>query len=86
MRPDVRQAIEGRELCDRLDAFTQRVNGRNLCVIGNQCDDCEVEYCSMRRSDMMTAQIAELVEDAREVGDSLMSVPLLGALLTKMFG
>jgi hypothetical protein len=75
MRADVRRAIEGRELCDRLDAFTQRVCDWNGCVMPHDCAGNSVPM-----------QVAEQCEDAREVGDSLLSVPLLGALLTKMFG
>lgn len=75
MRTEVRKAIEGRELCDRLDAFTQRVCDWNGCVMPNDCAGNSVPL-----------QIAERCEGALEVGDAFLSVPILGTFLTKMFG
>ncbi len=75
MRADVRRAIEGRELCDRLDAFTQRVCDWNGCAMPQDCT-----------ANSVPLQIAEQCEDALAAGDSFLSVPLVGALLTKLFG
>jgi len=75
MRADVRRAIEGRELCDRLDAFTQRVCDWNGCVMPDECAGQSVPM-----------QVAERCEDARATGDAFLSVPLVGALLAKLYG
>jgi hypothetical protein len=75
MRLEVRRAIEGRELCERLDAFTQRVCDWNGCVMPDEC---------ARNSVPM--QVAERCEEARATGDAFLSVPLVGALMTKLFG
>jgi len=75
MRADVRRAIEGREVCDRLDRFAQRVCDWNGCVMPSECP-----------SDTIPMQVADRCEDARAAGDAFLSVPIFGALMAKVFG
>jgi hypothetical protein len=72
MRQATRDAIYSREVCDRLDAFAQRISG---------CIEPEDD-----RSNVVVMHVAEQVEPAADFADGVMSLPIIGGLIAKFFG